>query len=81
MSKPTLKQLFGSASFLLTDPSAVPSSISSANPALVVPLTSLAEGLLNVADSMEDGEKVAVALFNIMTAWYRADSTEDPLVS
>jgi hypothetical protein len=80
MAKPTLKQLFGSASFILTDPAAIPSSISAASPALVIPLSSLAEGLLNAPESMEDGEKVAVALFNIMTAWYRADSTEDPII-
>lgn len=80
MAKPTLKQLFGNSSIILADPADLPSSISAANPALVIPLQSLSEGLLNVSDSMGDGEKIAIALFNIMATWYRADSTEDPII-
>jgi hypothetical protein len=79
MAKPTIPQLFGVGTVVITDPLDVPDTISAANPALVIPYTALNAGLLNVIASMSDPEKILVALLNIITSWYQTDNTEDPI--
>ena len=80
MAKPTLQQLFGTTAIVIDDPLDVPATVSETNPALVIPMSALSVGLLNNPASMSDGEKVLVALLNQVTAWYRGDNTEDPLL-
>lgn len=82
MAKPTLAQVFGAGSIVITDPlDASLNSVSAAAPALVIPFAALSSiGLLNVAASMSDPEKLLVALMNISTNWYRSDATEDPII-
>ncbi len=80
MAKPTITQLFGTGTTVISDPLDVPVTVSATNPALVIPFTALNAGLLNVVASMTDPEKVLVALMNIITAWYLSDNTEDPII-
>jgi hypothetical protein len=80
MAKPTLPQIFGVGTLLIDDATDVPASITAANPALLIPMTGLAAGLLTAVESMADPEKVLIALLNQATAWYRSDNTEDPII-
>jgi hypothetical protein len=82
MAKPTIIQVFGETAKVISDPlDPVMDTITAANPALIIPLSALTPiGLLNVAASMLDPEKVLTAIMNISTAWYRGDNTEDPLI-
>jgi hypothetical protein len=79
MAKPTIAQLFGTGTILVDDVTDFPATVTAANPALLIPMSALGAGLLNVVASMSDSEKVLAALMNIVTAWYLSDNTEDPI--
>jgi hypothetical protein len=80
MAKPTIAQIFGTGASLIDDATDVPASVNAANPAILIPMSALSAGNLNLVDSMADPEKVLLALLLIATAWYRADATEDPII-
>jgi hypothetical protein len=79
MAKPTIVQLFGVGTAVISDPLDISPAISATNPALVIPYTALNAGLLSVVDSMSDPEKILVAMLNMITEWYQTDNTEDPI--
>jgi hypothetical protein len=79
MAVPNLKDLFGSKAEIVTDVLAVTEPISEQNPAIVIPFNSLASSGLNQVSSLTKAEKILLAIMVIATAWYRADSTEDPI--
>jgi hypothetical protein len=82
MSKPTIAQIFGVGAKVITDPLDVAmNTVTEANPAMVIPLSALTPiGLLNLAASMSDPEKVLTAIMNISTAWYVPTAQKTPLL-
>lgn len=79
MAVPTLKDLFGSKTQVVTDIMDITEVISEQNPAIVIPFNGLASSGLNQISSLSKAEKILLAIMVIATAWYRADSTEDPI--
>jgi hypothetical protein len=80
MAKPTIIQLFGVGTSLIDDAADVPATVTAANPAILIPMSALAGGLLTSVESMADPEKVLIAILNMVTTWYRNDNTEDPII-
>lgn len=79
MATPTLTNLFGTGAIVAMDETDLPIPTAQ-SPVLCIPFTALNAGLLNQVASLQNPEKIVVALANMWSAWYQSDNTEDPII-
>jgi hypothetical protein len=80
MSAPSLTDYFGIGAQVVTDPLDITATLSATNPALVIPMSALADVGLSVALSMSLPDPVFFAIFKKVYRFSRADIDEKTFV-
>jgi hypothetical protein len=80
MSAPVLTDYFGIGAQVVTDPMDITAALSPQNPALVIPMSALADTGLSVVASMSKPDPLFFAIFKKVFKFSRADIDEKTMI-